>query len=106
MGTLFRNQRPDALDHGHDQHDCNDGRPDDIHAVVVIAIGDGVVAEAACAEYDALVKGVGYVDLLIPRGGKGLMMLNVEPTVKAYKAAFRGDLSECGLINMAADGDI
>lgn len=55
------------------------------------------------------------VDFLLPalegcageiRGGKGLMMLNVEPTVKAYKAAFRVDLSEFGLINMAVDVDI
>ena len=46
----------------------------------------------------ALEGGMGEI-----RNGKGFMILNVAPTVKAYKAAFRVDLNEHGLSDIATE---
>ncbi len=54
-------------------------------------------------------------DFLIPameggsgmeRDGKGLAMLSADPMIKAYKSAFRVDLSEYGLKNMVFEVDL
>lgn len=39
------------------------------------------------------------------RDGKGIMLLNVAPAIRAYKAAFGVDLSQYGLIDMALEAD-
>ena len=53
-------------------------------------------------------------DFLIPalqggsgfyREGKGLILLNVTPAIRAYKSAFGVDLAEHGLIDMALEAD-
>lgn len=50
MRGAASNQRADGLNDGDDQHDGDHRRPYDVHAVVVIAVGDGVIAEAARAD--------------------------------------------------------
>ena len=54
-------------------------------------------------------------DFLIPaleggsgsyHGGKGVMLLNVAPAIRAYKAAFGVDLSQYGLVDMALEADV
>ena len=49
----------------------------------------------------ALEGGSGFV-----RGGRGLVLLNVMPAVRAYKAAFGVDLTEYGLCDMALEADV
>ena len=39
------------------------------------------------------------------RFGKGVMLLNAVPAIRAYKAAFGVDLSQCGLVDMALEAD-